>query len=149
MQKKGFTLIELLVVITIIGILIAVGSVSYTRALKLSRDSKRKTDLEQLRQALETYRSENGYYSRPVAANEYYLTNTSLQTSLSPYITTFPTDPKNTSGYKYRYVVPGANPTSYLLYASLENPNDSAVDSTITALCGSATIICNYSVANP
>jgi prepilin-type N-terminal cleavage/methylation domain-containing protein len=59
---KGFTLIELLVVIAIIGILITVGAVSYQRAVRLSRDSKRKTDLEQIRQALETYRSEEGVY---------------------------------------------------------------------------------------
>ena len=54
--SRGFTLIELLVVIAIIGILITVGAVSYQRAVRLSRDSKRKTDLEQIRQALETYR---------------------------------------------------------------------------------------------
>ena len=148
-MKKGFTLIELLVVSTIITVLIGIASVSYVRTTQSARDAKRKTDLEQIRQALETYRSENGYYSRPSAANQYYLTNPSLQTSLSPYITTIPSDPKNPSGYKYRYVVPGTKPTSYSLYAALENTNDPAIDSTITASCGNATIICNYSVTNP
>ena len=40
--KSGFTIIELLVVIAIIAILISVGAVSYTRSLKISRDSKAK-----------------------------------------------------------------------------------------------------------
>ena len=51
-EKFGFTLIELLVVIAIVGILVAVGSISYLTASKQSRDTRRKTDLEQIRQAL-------------------------------------------------------------------------------------------------
>lgn len=108
--KQGFTLIELLVVIAIIGILIAVGSISYTRAVQLSRDSKRKTDLEQIRQALETYRSEN--FSYPTDGN---------LNSLAPdYITTIPIDPKSgTPGYGYTY--DQLSTTTYSLCAELEN----------------------------
>ncbi len=102
MKKKAFTLIELLVVIAIIGILITVGSVSYLRAIRLSRDSKRKTDLEQIRQALETYRSENGTYPA----------DTSLL--VSDYITALPTGPKNDT---YDYT---GTTTTYSLCASLE-----------------------------
>lgn len=110
MKKLGFTLIELLVVIAIIGILIAVGTVSYTRSVQLSRDSRRKTDLEQIRQALETYRSENSVY--PDATSD-----------LSPdYLTTVPLDPKApAAGYVYTYTPVGANPTTYTLCAELEN----------------------------
>ncbi len=114
MIKRGFTLIELLVVIAIIGILIAVGSISYTRATQLSRDSRRKTDLEQIRQALETYRSEN--YRYPLSAT--------WKTNLSPtYITTVPDDPKSpAAGYTYTYTpAAGANPTTYTLCATLES----------------------------
>lgn len=109
-MKKGFTLIELLVVIAIIGILIAVGSISYARAVQLSRDSRRKTDLEQLRQALETYRSETASYPP-----------TGGLSGLSPdYITTIPTDPKEgTAGYTYTYTRSSA--TTYTLCAELEN----------------------------
>ena len=108
--KKGFTLIELLVVIAIIGILIAVGSISYTRAVKLSRDSRRKTDLEQIRQALETYRTENNAYP----------TDSTLNASLVPnYLTTMPTDPKATSGAVYTY--DQITSTTYSLCAELEN----------------------------
>jgi general secretion pathway protein G len=105
--KRGFTLIELLVVIAIIGILISVGSVSYLRAVRLSRDSKRKTDLEQIRQALETYRSENGVYPS---------TTTDL---VSDYITILPTDPKEGS-----YTYTPDTTTTYTLCATLETVTD-------------------------
>lgn len=109
-MKKGFTLIELLVVIAIIGILIAVGSISYTRAVQLSRDSRRKTDLEQIRQALETYRSEN--YSYPATG--------SLSVLEPDYISDIPTDPKEgTASYTYTYT--RGSTTTYTLCAELEN----------------------------
>lgn len=62
---KGFTLIELLVVATIIVVLSAVGLVSFTNAGRTTRDGKRKTDLETVRQALTLYRSDNGEYPSP------------------------------------------------------------------------------------
>jgi len=52
-MKKGFTLIELLVVISIIGILISLGAVSFTTAQKKSRDTRRKSDMKQIQTALE------------------------------------------------------------------------------------------------
>ena len=58
----GFTLIELLVVATIIIVLTTIGVVSYRNASIRSRDSKRKADLETVRQALVLYRSEAGIY---------------------------------------------------------------------------------------
>lgn len=109
--KNGFTLIELLVVIAIIAILISVGSVSYTRSLKLSRDSKRRTDIEQIRQALETYRAENGVYP-PTG------TWKTILTSSGAYIASVPTDPKEDgSTYTYTYTL-GSPSTTYTLCAT-------------------------------
>ena len=116
---KGFTLIELLVVISIIGIMIAVGTTSYQKAVKLSRDSKRKTDLEQIRQALETYRSENGTY--PATSD----------LLVPSYISTLPEDPK---GPTYPYTYNRVTTTTYTLCAGLELPTYAA---------------CNYTVQNP
>ncbi len=110
--KRGFTLIELLVVIAIIGILITVGSVSYLRAIRLSRDSKRKTDLEQIRQALETYRSENRQYPD---------LSPGLSALVPAYITSVPEDPK-TPDFTYTYTPSGT--TTYQLCAELETTVD-------------------------
>ena len=108
--KNGFTLIELLVVIAIIGILISVGSVSYQKSVRLSRDSKRQTDLEQIRQALETYRSENGLYP----------SSGSWEADLeSGYISAVPQD--TTNPYTY---TPGGTSTTYNLCATLESTVD-------------------------
>lgn len=128
--KLGFTLIELLVVIAIIGILTAVGTVSYSRSVQLSRDARRKTDLEQVRQALETYRSIISSY--PTTAQ-----GTGV---LDPdYISVVPTGPKSDT---YNYTSSG---TTYTLCARLEL---TPASSTCTAQsCGTGS--CNYSVTDP
>lgn len=57
--NRGFTLIELLVVMAIIGILAALALTSFNTAQKNSRDTRRKSDLQQYRNALEAYASNN------------------------------------------------------------------------------------------
>lgn len=61
-NKGGFTLIELLVVISIIGILstIIIGSLSDARIK--SRDQRTAQTITQLRNALELFYLDNGYY---------------------------------------------------------------------------------------
>lgn len=129
-MKKAFTLIELLVVIAIIGILLTVASASFITAQKQSRDTRRKTDLEQIRQALETYRSENGTY--PLTTN-----------LLVPnFISALPTNPSDDTSYTYNR----DTTTTYRLCTGLEitPPNPGG--------CTSLTCTphaCNYQTTNP
>ncbi len=67
MKKNAFTLLELLVVIGIIGILVALATVSYSATQSAGRDSRRKQDLVAIQNALEQFYS-NNVYSYPQGA---------------------------------------------------------------------------------
>jgi prepilin-type N-terminal cleavage/methylation domain-containing protein len=60
--NKGFTLIELLVVIAIIAILSSVVVVSVISVRARARDARRKSDLEQIRIALNLYYDKKGHW---------------------------------------------------------------------------------------
>jgi prepilin-type N-terminal cleavage/methylation domain-containing protein len=67
-KTSGFSLLELLIVIGIIAVLIGVGVVSYSTAQRKSRDSKKKSDLQSIQNALEQYYSVCGFeYPDPVS----------------------------------------------------------------------------------
>jgi len=73
MTKKGFTLIELLVVIAILAILMAVVVIAINPAemLKKTRDTKRISDLDALRTALNLYITDQGNLGSLVSTNCY------------------------------------------------------------------------------
>lgn len=135
-SKKGFTLIELLVVATIIVVLSAVGLVSFVNASRTTRDGKRKTDLETVRQALTLYRSDNGDYPSPTLGSGTARYTAVINVLLSGGYISSPTpeDPKDGEsvcgqsmcGYIYNAVGSGFTLQAYLekdgsLY-SISNP---------------------------
>lgn len=144
-RKNGFTLIEILVSVTIIAILTVIGVVSYTALTKRSRDAKRKSDLEQVRSALDMYRSDNGFY--PPTSTTFDTLDT-LSNSLVPtYAPSIPTDPKSTSTntIPYYFEVIGTPPNfySYCICAELESESGKNE-------CGVTPISnCNYYLRNP
>ncbi len=97
LKKIGFTLLEMLVVIGIIAILVSLGSVSYSSAQKKARDSKRKSDLSTIQNALEQYYSICGYvYPTSITSGSIICPSVNPTVNIMP---TVPTDPKSTTPY--------------------------------------------------
>ncbi len=143
-KKGGFTLIEVLVATTIIAVLAAVAVSSYTSVNKRSRDSKRKSDVEQIRSALEMYRSDNGFYP-PVDTTGFGNVSDLSGYLVSSYLPAIPSDPKSTQTYYY-YALnqSGTNYYGYCLCGLLET------QTTTTNTCSvSLPAACNYGVKSP
>lgn len=143
---KGFTLIELLVVISLIGILMAISLVAFAQTKKSARDGKRKADLEQIRSALEIYRTDCKTY--PLDSTLTFGSATSLagvETSCAGqvYMSSIPNDPvSSTRSYYYHQ----ASTNNYILCAFLETGSSTSFPD-CASHCG--TTACNYRVTNP
>jgi len=128
MKKKGFTLVELVVVVAIIGVLVSLGYTNYQTSMARARDGKRKGDLEQIRSALEMYRTDN---------QKYPAGNLVSGDSIGSYLI-IPNDPS--AGKQYSYT---GTANSYIVCAALEKESGNATG------CGSCVVTCNYSIPNP
>ncbi len=137
MNNKGFTLIELLVVIFIIGILAGVILPNFVSSRERARDSRRKSDLNEVRSALRLYYNDNQSY--PLAGTF------SFGSSWSPYMQQVPQD--SVDGREYNYCV-GADGDNFLVCASLENAGDQEISASLSR-CGTicvcdCTVNCYY-----
>jgi prepilin-type N-terminal cleavage/methylation domain-containing protein len=122
-KGNGFTLIELLVTTVMIAVLTVIGIVSYSSVNKRSRDVKRKSDLEQIRSALEMCRSDSnacaGAYPGLGSGNA--VDAKDLNTFLVPtYIPAVPDDSNTALPYKYQAFPAGGPYTTYCVFAYLE-----------------------------
>lgn len=150
--KKGYTLLEILMVMGIIGILTAVSASAFLSARLTARDARRKTDLEQIRGALETYKADKNVYpgilSTPTLSSGNISTlSPFLASGLNQYISAIPSDPIATMHYYYVTTASG-----YYLCASLEGLPQTASTNCGSADCGvngNSTKVCNYEVQNP
>lgn len=165
LNERGFTLVEILVAATIIGLLSTIGMSGFQAITKSGRDALRKSDMEQIRSALEIYKSENNTYplNAPPGASSCNPDQSSPDGLTSNYIK-YPSDPKNTL-YKYCYIAGSAaapvtsGPVlTYELCVHLENGSNTAS----SGFCGDAAGVicdlnltdstagnCNYQVTNP
>ncbi len=118
MNTKSFTLIEILVVATIIGLLSVLGIISYSQFTKSARDARRKSDIENIRVALESYKSNTNYYPYQDSGDvppQILVTQS--------YLKEIPKDPKSTQDYSYTAIgcdASNLNCSSYTLIADLE-----------------------------
>jgi prepilin-type N-terminal cleavage/methylation domain-containing protein len=103
-NRRGFSLIELMVVITIIGLLSAVALVSYGQAQISTRNGVRKSNLEQVKAALVSYRTDNTGYPAAQGTDQYD-SYTQMMVTIQSYVTNGASlvDPKNTGVYRYSY----------------------------------------------
>jgi len=138
-MKKAFTLVELLVVISIIALLFSIAAVSYSRFVKQGRNARRKSDIEQVRAAIELYRNFNGVYPTPGTPGMAFGTG-SIADATSTYMSRIPQDPVSTgsTAKTYFYTSPGPSYMDYTLCAFIEGGDTSVT----TELCGAAE--CNY-----
>lgn len=136
MKKNGFTFIELIVVVTIVLILSLGAVISFAGGNKKARDSRRMTDLEKIRVALELYRQANGIYPilPPVP--------TPLPTGFSAYLDSWPKDPSTGKNYYYNRT----GDYTYQLCSFLENIDINSASVLCGSNCGG---LCYYRVTNP
>lgn len=93
--KNGFTLFELLVVISIIGILLGLGTVAFSTAQKKARDTRRIEDMQSIQKALEQYYAlADGNYPAGCQSGAISFDETTL-------LSVFPSDPKGGEDYVY------------------------------------------------
>ncbi len=165
-RSGGFTLIELMVVIVIMGILVSIGTFAFQSSQKKSRDSRRKSDLDQVTKALEMYNTDVGNYpsggtvattdagkiigcgdTTKVVCN---WGESFSNTTKATYMVKLPKDPMENRTYYYERVGNG-----YRLYARLENLEDTTIPTTgskeYSMNCGtlSAVSYCNYMMTSP
>lgn len=127
---QGFTLIELLIVISIIGILTAIGVVSFSNVARKGRDARRMSDIKAAQNAFEQYFSTNGQYAAGCDAMD-----DSLPNGWSGML-----DPKTGSSYSCTSTV-----ASYCACADLEDDTKSTHSD---SACGTSTPKTHYCVQN-
>ena len=141
--RSGFTLIELLVVSTIIIVLATIGFASYTSAVKSARDSKRRADMETVRQALVLYKQEQTSGEYPPATVWTKLMDDYLKPKKFISEPT-PTDPMGTGDFTYSV---NSTAAGFCVCANVENTSKGNVASQTCS--GFATTGEYYCLANP
>lgn len=139
----------MLVVIAVIGILATgiVAAINPMAQIQKANDAKRKSDLNQIQKALETYYNDYGYY--PASSTDYKITYPSGGAAVDwdsktwPYMGAVPKDPSSSSR-NYAYCSTGGQ--SYYLYASMNGSGNSpAMAGCPVAACATN---CNYGVSS-
>jgi prepilin-type N-terminal cleavage/methylation domain-containing protein len=115
-RVSGFTLLEVLVTTTIILMMTLAGVVSYVSITQKSRDTRRVSDTEQLRQALEMYRSDKGYYPAVNTSDFGAVSALGATVLVSTYMPSIPKDPKNEATTPYQYVARNGSGTPVRYY---------------------------------
>jgi len=135
-KKRGFTLFELLVSISIIAILTALVSLSYSSAQKRARDARRRQDMESVQKAAEQFYAISNYvYPAGTNAPTQWTTNDQV------VLEKFPVDPKGTGWTGYTYAI--GTGTTYCACAAVENiANGNATSTSCAGIGGTGSYYC-------
>ncbi len=147
-QISGFTLIELLVVISILGILATLLISNVTGARERARDSQRKSDLLQIKEALRMYKNDFGGYPATGANGTIKGCGTTAVPTDCPwgaefkkdnttYMKLLPKDPSSSETSPIYYTYSQTDQDTFLLYAILENKSDQDIVKSQTRCGGS------------
>jgi len=150
-------MIELLIVMVILALLLSVGLGSFMTSQTKSRDSARKTDLQNISRALELYYNDKGEY--PIDSSKTgilgYDWGDPFVDPANPetiYMNFLPSDP---GGYTYYYT--SVDGSIYQIYAYIENDNDNdlnkdeddAIQVYTSTDCGVDSVItCSYGISS-
>lgn len=117
-EANGITLAELLVIVAIITFLALLAFWTYRTQVYKGFDARRKTDIHQIKVAVEEYEKDHDCYPLPdlVVCNP--------GTGLRPYLDKIPCDPRTGASYYYDHEDDSC-PAWFRIYASLENTSDS------------------------
>jgi prepilin-type N-terminal cleavage/methylation domain-containing protein len=126
--QKGFSLLELLVVISIIGILVSIGTASFSAAQRTTRDSRRRADVKAMQSAFEQYKASTGAYATCSTMAAYNPGTGALMPG------GLPLDPRNTGDYVYN-TSNGCTTTNYCVCALLEGGSGNADEPETPGTC--------------
>jgi prepilin-type N-terminal cleavage/methylation domain-containing protein len=115
--EKGITLTELMVVVAIISFLALLAFWAFRTQVFKGFDSRRKTDIYQIKVAVEEYEKDHDCYPLP------QLVVCDPGTGLRPYLDRIPCDPRTGASYYYDHE-DSSCPKWFRLYARLENLKD-------------------------
>ena len=116
-KNSGFTITEVLIVISIIAFLGLLAFWAYRTQIFKGYDSRRKTDIYQIKIAVEEYEKDHDCYPLPqVMVCE-------PGTGLQPYIPKIPCDPRTGASYYYDHE-DSTCPKWFRIYSTLENLRD-------------------------
>lgn len=130
-KKSGFSLLELLVVVSIMGILIALGTVAFNTAQKKSRDSRRRADIKAMQDAFEQYRADNVEYDDCTSMATFDAGSGQIMPG------GLPVDPKNSGSNVYN-TADGCDVGGYCVCALMESSSGNA-DAPTTNTCNFGT----------
>lgn len=173
MRKAAFTLIELLVVIVIIGLLTSVATASYLKAQQHSRDSARRSTVNAIAIAVETYYTQQHSYpgdspsasavttdpckgttqTRTVEANPsnsnspfyYFSPNAVCDTTYVPAGTWIPGLGQYLNPFPIETRFQSCNGTGTV---DANNPFIDYMDSSVTSPSGGGNAVCNDQISN-